>query len=296
MKKILRSIVIIGSLVPLLWIAKANAQTLDTLVDVGHYKLHFHIVKGHGTPILFEAGGGETSSVWKDILTDVARITGTTLISYDRAGFGSSTFNVQRHGILNGIIGLETALFKLGYDQNMILVAHSQGGIYAQLYAFRHPGKVKGAVLVDISSCCWFAGKRLSILQHSSDLEKQNYKVKHPGLYHLFDGLTANFDYVRDKPFPTNFPVIDLIAEHPFTDSVDVVDWRNCHSEFVKQSANRSGITAYGCGHYIYKDNPPLVVSTIAEMFAKTLTSEPACIVLNKALSYTREALNRPCR
>lgn len=294
MRKTLRSIVVIAASIPVLWITRANAQTIDTLIDVGHYKLHFHIIKGHGTPILFEAGGGETSAVWKDILPDVARITGTTLISYGRTGFGSSTFNVQRHGILNGVIGLETALHKLGYNRNMLLVAHSQGGIYAKLYAYRHPQEVKGAVLVDISSSCWFAGKRLIALQHDSDLEKQKYKATYPGLYYLFDGLTANFDYVRDKPFPTSFPIIDLVAEHPFTDSTDVMDWRNCHADFVKQSSNRTGITAYGCGHYVYKDNPPLVVSTIAKMYAKTLTPKQGDIVIAKAFSYAIEALNRP--
>jgi hypothetical protein len=34
-----------------------QCQTIDTLVDVG-YRLHFHIIKGKGMPILFEAGGG----------------------------------------------------------------------------------------------------------------------------------------------------------------------------------------------------------------------------------------------
>jgi len=33
-----------------------QAQTLDTLIDVGGYQLHFVILKGKGIPILFEAG------------------------------------------------------------------------------------------------------------------------------------------------------------------------------------------------------------------------------------------------
>ena len=33
-----------------------KSQTIDTLVDVGGYKLHFNIIKGKGIPILFEAG------------------------------------------------------------------------------------------------------------------------------------------------------------------------------------------------------------------------------------------------
>ncbi|AUD01436.1 alpha/beta hydrolase [Spirosoma pollinicola] len=296
MKNTLKLISLILTLVQLSGATRANAQIIDTLVDVSDYKLHFHIIKGRGIPILFEAGGGETAAVWKNILPDIARITGTTLISYDRTGFGSSTFNSQRHGILNGIIGLETALHKLGYDQTMLLVAHSQGGIYAQLYAYRHPQQIKGAVLIDISSSCWFAGKRLVALQHESDLEKQKHKVTKPGLYYLFDGLTANFDYIRNKPFPTSFPIIDFVAERPFTDSMDVLDWHTCHAAFVKQSPNRMAIMARGCGHYIYKDNPPLVVSAIAKMYAQTLTPQLRVLVMDKAHSYMMNALNKPIK
>lgn len=296
MKNTLKLISLIATLVQLSGATRATAQTIDTLVDVGYYKLHFHIIKGRGTPILFEAGGGDTAAVWKNILPDIAQITGTTLIAYDRTGFGSSTFNLQRHSILNGIIGLETALHQLGYDQHVLLVAHSQGGIYAQLYAYRHPRQIKGAVLIDISSSCWFAGQRLVALQQESDLEKQKHKATKPGLYYLFDGLTANFDYVRDKPFPTSFPIIDVVAERPFTESTAVLDWHTCHADFVKQSPNRTAILARGCEHYIYKDNPPLVVSAIAKMYAQTLPSQHRVLVIDKTLTYLINALNKPIR
>ena len=106
----------------LLSFLKGYAQTLDTLVNVGGYKLHFHIIKGHGTPILFDAGGGDDASAWNDILPQISEATGATLVAYDRAGFGKSTFDTTRHGLLNGVIGLETGLNKLGYDKEIILV------------------------------------------------------------------------------------------------------------------------------------------------------------------------------
>ena len=84
------------------------SQNIDTLIDVGGYRLHFSIIRGKGTPILFEAGGGEDATTWGDLTKTIAEITQTTVISYDRAGFGKSTFDTTRHGILNGIIGLET--------------------------------------------------------------------------------------------------------------------------------------------------------------------------------------------
>lgn len=61
------------------------SQSLDTLVDIGGYSMHFNIWKGSGTPILFEAGGGNDASVWDGVLEKIHKVTGTTLITYDRS-------------------------------------------------------------------------------------------------------------------------------------------------------------------------------------------------------------------
>jgi pimeloyl-ACP methyl ester carboxylesterase len=110
-----------------------SCQPVDTLIDVGGYRLHFRIIKGSGMPILFEGGAGADVSIWDIILKPIADITHATLITYDRAGFGkseldTSNHDLAKHGILQGIQGLETGLKKLGYDKNIMLVGHSYGG------------------------------------------------------------------------------------------------------------------------------------------------------------------------
>lgn len=116
--------------------------------------MHFNILKGEGTPILFEAAYGNHGSVWDNILEKLHGATGTTLIAYDRTGFGKSEVNPNLtndsdFGILNGITELETGLAKLGYDGDIMLVPHSYGGFYTTLYAARHPEKVKYVVRGD---------------------------------------------------------------------------------------------------------------------------------------------------
>jgi hypothetical protein len=96
----------------------ACSQTLDPSIDVGDYHLHFHILKGTAMPILFEGGAGADATVWNGILKPIADITHATLITYDRAGFGTSTqdtsnHDLEKHSLLQGIQGLETALKKL---------------------------------------------------------------------------------------------------------------------------------------------------------------------------------------
>ena len=143
-------------------------------MDVGGYRLHFHILPGHGVPILFDAGGGDDGTVWDSLLTPIADITGAPLITYDRAGFGKSdidsrTTDVDSHGILNGVEGLEAGLRALGYGGPIVLVAHSYGGLYATLYASRHPTLVKAAVLIDASTACWFNDAFLSTLRERAE-------------------------------------------------------------------------------------------------------------------------------
>jgi pimeloyl-ACP methyl ester carboxylesterase len=274
--------------------ALGQSKTIDTLVDVGGYKLHFYIFKGKRTPILFEAGGGEDATTWKNILTTIADITGTTLITYDRTGFGKSTFDASKHGILNGMSGLETGLQKLGYTGNIILVAHSQGGLYATLYANRHPDKVKAGVLIDATTSCFYEKNRLAVTQQLIDAQNnESRRVSNPGSYYQGADFSNNINTVREVAFPKHIPVIDFVADYPpFSDKNDITDWKRCHQEFVNVSTNRTGITAYGCGHFIFNENPPLVIHAIVKSYITTLNKTNSDEVLKRALDYSMDAAN----
>ncbi|HEY4110779.1 alpha/beta fold hydrolase [Puia sp.] len=250
-------------------VSQGQSQDLDTLVDVGGYKLHFIITRGDGLPILFEAGGGEDATTWNKIIRPIAQRTATTIITYDRAGFGKSTFDTTRHGIQNGITGLETGLKKLGYDGNIILVAHSQGGLYAQLYSSRHPDKVVAAVLLDVTTTCFYDEQRLAATQQLINRQNTNaLKATKPGTYYQGADFSANIEWMRKFAFPNTIPVTDFVSDHPpFTDSADINDWKRCHREFAAASANRTGILATGCGHFIFNDDPSLVINAIVKTY-----------------------------
>ena len=138
-----------------------TAQEIDTLVKVNGTKMHFHIVKGKGIPILFEAGGGNDGTIWKGLSKRLSHITGTTLITYDRIGLGKSHMDTSKLWISKGVEALENGLQQLGYDRDIILVAHSLGGFYATLFASRHPQRVKAAVMIDINHIDFFTNEHL---------------------------------------------------------------------------------------------------------------------------------------
>ena len=275
-----------------------NCQTIDTLIDVGGYRLHFHIVKGKGMPILFEGGAGADVSVWDNFLQPIADITHATLITYDRAGFGkseldTSNHDVDKHGILQGIQGLETGLKKLGYNGNIMLIAHSYGGFCATLYAARHPEKIKAAVYFDANPVCWFQDIYVdSVMKLRKDYWANNKPTNNWADYYAGLNLANTVTLLRKSPFPTTIPVIDLVAEKNFPDSISAARWRDCHRQFATAQPNRQGITAYGCGHFIFRDNPPLAISAIVKAYTGTLGKEQGDAIRERFVSYSPEAIN----
>jgi hypothetical protein len=59
MKKFLFVIVVIFASMT----SSARSQETDVFINVRGDRLHFHILKGSGIPILFEAGGGDDGTV-----------------------------------------------------------------------------------------------------------------------------------------------------------------------------------------------------------------------------------------
>ena len=270
-----------------------HTQNSDTLIDAGGYKLHFNIVRGVGIPILFEAGGGDDATVWAKLAKPISTITGSTLIMYDRPGFGKSGLDTNQHGILNGVKGLETALHALGYDRDIMLVAHSQGAFTATIYAARHAANVKAAVLIDGSTTCWFDEKRVAILQSANDKEKEKFKEIRPGLYYQLEDLTRNVAAVQALPFPATIPLTDFVSGNPpFSDSTETADWRRCHASFVSASSKRTGIVAYESGHYIFEDNRPLVVMAIVKAYANISGVKNREEILQRAMNYSINTIN----
>ncbi|WP_250628246.1 alpha/beta fold hydrolase [Pinirhizobacter soli] len=281
-------------------LAGQQAQSQETDVDlaVRGDKLHFHVYKGEGLPILFEAGGGDDSTVWAGIAKPLHDITGATLITYDRAGFGRSELDgrnqaVDAHGIENGVAELDEALHQLGYDGKIMLVAHSYGALYATLYASKHPQRIKTAVLVDGSSACWFTEDWMK------DFVREQGDKKPPtsgslGSYYQSKNLPKTVEIVRANAFPASIPIIDLVSDHPpFSSDADISRWKECHRTFVDAAPNRLGIKASGTGHYIYRDNPLLVIQAIVKAYAGVVDGKAARQILARDVDYSIEAVNK---
>lgn len=132
------------------------------MIDIGPCKLHLN-QSGTGKPVvLLEAGIAASSLSWSLVQPRLAEF--TSVCSYDRAGLGWSGSRPSEScpPTLQQMTGeLDALLRKAGLDAPFLLVGHSFGGLLVSAYAYAHPERVLGLVLVDpISPADWGSGTR----------------------------------------------------------------------------------------------------------------------------------------
>ncbi len=117
------------------------------LIDVGGHRLHIYCL-GQGEPtVVMEAGLSGWSTDWIRVQPEVAK--STRVCTYDRAGYGWSDPGPLPRDSHQVGSELHTLLSRSGIKGNIILVGHSQGGLFVQYYAKTYPQQVAGIVLVD---------------------------------------------------------------------------------------------------------------------------------------------------
>ncbi len=135
-----------------------TSSVMDTLINVGDHRanqwlnLHFRVYPGSEPAVLLEAGGGADASDWDDLAPALARETGATIITYDRAGYGESDLPQTPYDIRQEVAGLWRGLEQLGFANAVIPLGHSWGGMLILVTACEHPEAVPGLVFLDAAT------------------------------------------------------------------------------------------------------------------------------------------------
>lgn len=93
-------------------------------------------IRGTGSPtVVFEAGGGEDSSVWSELEAEVRDRYEVRTMLYDRAGLGRSPPSPPPYRIDREANALRREFDRHGITAPVVLVAHSYGGFVATIVA-----------------------------------------------------------------------------------------------------------------------------------------------------------------
>jgi len=127
------------------WYNHPHPRGSTVLVNGRRY---YYSLKGSGDPtIVIEAGLGSVSPEWWKIQDELSSV--TQVLTYDRAGYGWSEYSAKAR-TSSAIAGeLEALLTTLRIDGPLVLVGHSQGGLYVNHFARLHAEKIAGVVFVD---------------------------------------------------------------------------------------------------------------------------------------------------
>jgi pimeloyl-ACP methyl ester carboxylesterase len=117
------------------------------MVDVGGRRLHVNVA-GEGKPVVvLEAGIAASSLSWALVSKKVAEF--TTVVAYDRAGFGWSDPAPHGSTALDFARDLALLLEKAEIRGQLVLVGHSFGALIARIFQQTYPERAAGLVLVD---------------------------------------------------------------------------------------------------------------------------------------------------
>jgi pimeloyl-ACP methyl ester carboxylesterase len=239
--------------------------------------MHFIIKKGKGNPIVFESGSGNDATIWKDIVNPIAEKTNTTIITYDRIGFGKSSIqkNAQHkeHGILSNVTALEKGLLKLGYAKNITFISHSLGGFYTRLYVARNTKRIKSVIFLDASMPSFYTKdfmNRMNKIMSTAFLTK--IKSSSIGLYHELKNINETVRFIKSIDFPNSIPVLSLEAEkafNPLKNESDGFRWKKSHADFTSKNNNRERLEIKASTHYVFKSQSKMVINKISDYYNK---------------------------
>jgi pimeloyl-ACP methyl ester carboxylesterase len=103
---------------------------------------------GKGSPVVVLESGAPVGAVaWRKVQGQISQF--TRVCAYDRAGYGWSDPLARPAHAANIEDDLHRLLRGAGITRPVVLVGHSAGGLYVQMYATDHPDAVAGVVLVD---------------------------------------------------------------------------------------------------------------------------------------------------
>lgn len=232
----------------------------STLEKINDRNIEFALTRHDTIPVVFENGLGGRMERWKKVLPEISN--DTTTFAYNRPGYGNSDpVSTPRDG-LHIVDELRVLLHSKGIKPPYILVGHSLGGLYMQLFARRYPAEVSALILVDSTHPRQLEGE--------GALEKQSFLVRcllgalvTGTAEDELDLLPQTGKQVLALPTLSNKPVFVLSASKPLEEKSKAADDANEKRKDIARLYPGAQQVWVDSGHAIPLEKPESVVAAI---------------------------------
>jgi pimeloyl-ACP methyl ester carboxylesterase len=255
-----------------------SSSVLDTLLDVGGYRLHFHVLPGSEPAVLLESGGGADATYWDALAPALARETAATIITYDRAGYGESDLPDTPYDIRQEVAGLWRGLEQLGLTNSLILLGHSWGGMLILALANEQPGTVCGLVFLDAMNVEFIDAiggaeglTRHPLSQHPFDRSQKDTLTKAQlAALRVEAGMPGVVTLMRTLSVPPHIPTRVITAGIPWWPKpAENRAWRESHEHLAASVQDGKLLVAERSAHLVPDDQPEIIVAAVAELVRK---------------------------
>ncbi len=234
-----------------------NQARIDVVANAEYIRI------GSGSPVIvFENGMGVTMDTWKAIMQAL----GAThrLFAYHRPGYGKSPVAFPLRNAGDIVAHLRKILRKTGHYPPYILVGHSLGGIYVNLFARMYPREVSGVLFIDASHPRQYAFQKkhdpwFSIAEFAAQGKDTYYE-------HQFMETIAD-DIKKAGPFP-QIPLIVLTSEKQGGSETPATrrQWLRFQRDLASLSEKSEQRIVKTSGHFVYLDRPDVVIQAIQKL------------------------------
>jgi pimeloyl-ACP methyl ester carboxylesterase len=245
------------------------------MADGAGHRIAFHLIPGRQPAIVLDAGGGLDSSYWADLAPKLAQITGSEVISYDRAGLGESPEVPGPWNVTAARDDLAAVLKAANATGHVILVSHSLAGEVALYLVREHPAWFAGAVLVDANVPEFFTDEVIAAEQAAYAPVIAAAKAGPPNpqarqLLALSESFVETSRAFHTARWPASVPVTVIVSEEtPFKGTPMAQVWSDAHASFAKAGPNRSLVIALKSSHDVAHDRPDVIIAAVRDMLGK---------------------------
>jgi len=243
---------------------------VDTMVDVGGYRVHCRIHRGTApVTILMETGGAATLSSYGGLDSVVAERTRATVIVYERAGFGDSDLGPLSLDPITQVKQSAMVLERLRAPSRRIIVGHSYGGLMTVVHADLYRDEVAGVVLVDPMNARFVDATGdfvYSTVPHITEPRNDRERAI-ARLVNTFDTVLNSARVAEPK---IRAPMVVITSSRSMWNNREREDraWRASHEAIVAAAPKRRLVVAENSGHQIALDRPDTIIDAVISLMA----------------------------